>query len=385
VNPPPQQPLRVLHIMLEAAWGGLSRYVIDLANAMAPLGVQSFAAADDGEWRSRFDGANLRFVQIPLMKERFLFRESRRMIESALRDHSIDLIHTHYRKATILARKLRVARYKNPGLKAPACLPILYTVHLSHMNMSGLRRWFTDFGDYTHIASEDARDWCINVGKVKPDRIRYVPHGIDVEKFPIADDAAKARARRALQLDDSDLVAAFVGRLEYPKNEHWLLDLAAASKGALPNLKILLAGNGPNASRLRDRIDSENLHDRVRLLGEIDPLPLYHAADALLLPSIREGFSLVCAEAMSCGVPVLRTRTTGSKETIIENITGRTTDIDHDAFLRGAIDFLSNRDHLKIMGTAAAQHIRANHTHALQVQRMMELYRSIAGREASGD
>jgi len=379
--------------MLEAAWGGLSRYVIDLANAMAPLGVESIVAADDGEWRAKFDAANLEFIQVPLLRERLLLRDSRRTLLSALAGRRIDLVHTHYRKATVLARRLKLRG--SPDFPEPTSstspvatrqvprtagsVPIVYTVHLSHMNMSGLRKWFTDFGDYTHIASEDARDWCVNVGKVAGERIRFVPHGIDVERYPIADAGMKRDARRSLGLSDEDLVAVFVGRLEYPKNEHWLLDLAAASAGQLPRLKVLLAGDGPNAAMLRDRIDAENLHDRVRLLGEIDPVPLYHAADALLLPSIREGFSLVCAEAMSCGLPVLRTRTTGSRETIIENATGRTTDIDHDAFVQGAIAFLSDRARLAEMGATAAAHVRAHLTHSMQVTRTLQLYREISG------
>jgi len=379
------RPFRVLHLMLEAAWGGLSRYVIDLSNAMALQGVESIVAADDGEWRSKFDGAHLKFVQVPLLREKFFYAQSRAIIHRALDGRPVDLIHTHYRRATRLARKLRLSDLRShPGLKHPACVPILYTLHLSHINMRFPRNLFTDFGDHTHIASEDARRWCMDVGKVPNDHITCIPHGVDVNRFSFADAATKSIARRSLQLADDDLVAAFVGRLEAPKNEMWLLDLAAASKAQLPKLKILMAGDGPNMPLLRDRIDSENLHDRVRLLGEINPVPLYHAADALLLPSLREGFSLVCAEAMACGVPVLRTKTTGTSETIIENVTGRSTPIDHDAFINAAIEFLSHQDRLHEMGIAAAAHIRRHYTYDQQVKRTLDMYLSLSGYSGRG-
>src|SRR5207247_1714441 len=100
---------------------------------------------------------------------------------------------------------------------------------------------------------------------------------------------------------------------------------------------------------LRRRIERENLKDRVFLLGHRDPLQSYRAADALLLPSIREGFSLVCAEAMSVGVPCLRTRTSGTSALIVENVTGRSVPIDHGAFVSESLEFLSNSQALRDM------------------------------------
>lgn len=50
------------------------------------------------------------------------------------------------------------------------------------------------------------------------------------------------------------------------------------------------------------------MSDQVALLGHVDnPLPLMRAADALVLASEREGFSIVLVEAMACGTPVVST------------------------------------------------------------------------------
>jgi glycosyltransferase involved in cell wall biosynthesis len=139
----------------------------------------------------------------------------------------------------------------------------------------------------------------------------------------------------------------------------------------------LLVGEGPHESQLRQRIEREGLQDRVRMLPSCDPLQIYQAIDALLLPSGREGFSLVCAEAMSVGVPVLRTRTSGTSELIVEGVTGRSTPIDHDAFIAAAKDFLADGEALGRMGQAAAEHIRRSFTFDEQVERTIELYRHL--------
>src|SRR2546423_605035 len=81
---------------------------------------------------------------------------------------------------------------------------------------------------------------------VPPERITVIPHGIRVDQFPIPTESQRLAARAALGLAPTDLVAAYVGRLDYPKNEDWLLDLAESSRTALPTLKIPLAGDGPH-------------------------------------------------------------------------------------------------------------------------------------------
>jgi glycosyltransferase involved in cell wall biosynthesis len=165
--------------------------------------------------------------------------------------------------------------------------------------------------------------------------------------------------------------------MDAPKNESWMLDLAIASRDRLPNLKVIMVGEGPHEKSLRRRIQKQKLQDRVVLLGYRDPMPIYHAADALLLPSQREGFSLVCAEAMSTGIPVLRTRTAGTDALVVENATGRSTDIDHDQFIAEAMNFMSDLTALQRMGALAAKHVHTHFTFQRQLVDTIDLYRSL--------
>jgi glycosyltransferase involved in cell wall biosynthesis len=387
-SPPP---LRILHIVLGSEPGGLSRYVIDLSDALREGGHAVTVAGDRGAAHAMFERAQLNWIDIPLKGGPIAFIKSASRLRRFLQDHPVDVLHTHYRRATLLARRLQVRprgvfTSALPGaedsvvpLDPTPFPPILYTLHLSHINITGPRRWLSDFGDHTHAASEDARQWLIREARVPSERITLIPHGIDPQRFPHADSQTKRNAKVALGLDPHALVASYVGRFEHPKNEAWLLDLACATRGQMPNLHVVLVGGGPDEPALRDRIDSQNLHDRVHLFGHRDdPASVYHASDLLLLPSAREGFSLVCAEAMSAGVPVLRTRTSGTAELIIENVTGRSVEIDHDKFIDAAITMLRDPAALARMGTAAARHVRDNFTFDRQVERTIELYRRLS-------
>ena len=81
---------------------------------------------------------------------------------------------------------------------------------------------------------------------------------------------------------------------------------------------------------------------------------------------------------MSVGTPVLRTRTAGTSELIVENITGRSVAIDHDAFIRAAIEFLSLPiEQLHRMGTAGSEHVRTGFTFERQLEQTLALYRRL--------
>jgi glycosyltransferase involved in cell wall biosynthesis len=219
-----------------------------------------------------------------------------------------------------------------------------------------------------------ARQWLIDAARVDSDRITVIPHGVTPQDFPISDADQQRTARCGLGLPPDGTVAAFVGRFDEPKNEGWMLDLAAASREFLPTLHVVLMGEGPREQALRRRVRSEGLSDRVEVLPFGDPLPLYHACDAILLPSSQEGFSLVNSEAMCTGRPVLRTRTAGTQEHIVEGVTGRSVPIDRDAFIEDSVRFLRDREALRRMGSAAACHVREHLTFEQQLGKTLALY-----------
>jgi glycosyltransferase involved in cell wall biosynthesis len=360
--------LSILHLLAGSDAGGLSRYVFDLCSALHAQGHRVAVAGERGAWHWLFENAPFPWIEVPLKGSPLKLWKSHNVLRRYIMQNPVHVLHTHYRRATIVARALQYHRK----------LPILYSVHLSHITIAGPRRWLSDFGDHTHCAATEAKFWLMQDARVPAKKITYIPHGIDPAKWPLADDAARLAARQQLGLKPDDRVAIYVGRLDTPKNERWVIDVAEQARHSIPNLKILMAGDGPHESQVRKRIAADNLGDRVILLGHCNPLLAYQAADALLLPSAREGFSLVCAEAMSVGVPVLRTRTSGTRELIIEDVTGRSVPINRDQFIAEAIDFLSDLPALRRMGAAAAAHVRQNFTFDLQLARTMDLYRNLA-------
>ena len=373
---PSARPLSVLHLTSGSDAGGVSRYIHDLGCAMHAQGHRIAVAGQRGAWHDLFARSPLQWYDLPLKAGPLTLLRTLKPLRKLLRDTQTDLLHVHYRKPALLARQV-----------APAFnVPILYTLHLTDLCLAGPLRLLTDLGDHTHAPSQTAHDWLIKQARIDPSRITLIPHGIDPHRFPQATEHSRATARAALNLPPHATVAAFVGRFDDPKNVLWMLDLLAPDQarqtpGTTPGptsnpspLHLLFMGQGPHEQELRKQIARHNGQHRTRILPYDNPLTLYHAADALLLPSSREGFSLVCAEAMSAGCPVLRTATAGHHEQIIQGVTGSVTPVDRAAFARAAAVFLSDRTALARMGQAAAEHVRTHLTYQKQLDDTLKLY-----------
>ena len=142
--------------------------------------------------------------------------------------------------------------------------------------------------------------------------LRVVALSTDVHTF--APDPAKREAgRRALDLDDNDLVIGYAGKFVEEKGLRTLLGAFADVAGQHKHAHLVLAGGGPLRDELAATSRRLGLADRVHMPGVIhnSELPQFmNALDVFVLPSEtrsnwREQFGRVAVEAMSCGTPVV--------------------------------------------------------------------------------
>lgn len=142
------------------------------------------------------------------------------------------------------------------------------------------------------------------------ERQRVILNGIDHARFnPGPAGLAKALAERRWQLNAPFFL--FVSRLEHPAKNHVRLITAFEQFKAATGSNWLLALGGSDwhgAEFVRAAAARSPVAADIRFLGFVEDsvLPdLYRAADAMVYPSLFEGFGLPPAEAMACGCPVL--------------------------------------------------------------------------------
>ena len=361
----------ILHLFIGSVPGGVLRYVVDIAEASVAAGQTVVLAGQKGDWHSLVERASLPWLEIPIRGGVLDLWRSSRLVADLVRKRGVGVIHAHHRRATLVAR---VVQWQ---LRNEQRLPILYTLHAINMPMGIPWRWLSSFGDHCHAPSVVARRWLVDIAKIDENAITVIPHGVHPERFPRTDINRRHAAREFLHLPQHAPVAAFVGRLDDPKNEAWVVGLAAECRRRGMDVRFLIAGDGPNRTILEQQIKGLGLEDRVKMLGECDPVKAYHAADLLVSPSSHEGFSYVCAEAMCCGVPVLRTRTGGTEEMVVENVTGRSCPIDREAFIAAGVEMLQQPERLAEMGMLAARHVRKELTFDRQASETLGLYRRL--------
>ena len=157
-----------------------------------------------------------------------------------------------------------------------------------------------------------------------PGRIVRI-HGIGVREdryYPVPPEEQLAM-RRCEGLTEQDFVVICIGELNDNKNQKTLVEAAALLKDRIPNLKVLLAGNGPNEQALREQISENGLEEQVKLLGyRIDLEKLVPAADVAVSCSKREGLPLNIVEAMLCKKPVVASINRGNAELVEDGKTG---------------------------------------------------------------
>lgn len=141
--------------------------------------------------------------------------------------------------------------------------------------------------------------------------------GVDEQRYHPAAPEEQLAMRRAEDLSPEDFVILCTGELNENKNQKTLVAAAAMLKEEIPNLKVLLAGNGPREQALLEQIQDGGLENTVKLLGyRTDLEKLVPAVDLVVSCSHREGMPLNIIEAMLCKKPVIASHNRGHDELV---------------------------------------------------------------------
>ena len=126
-----------------------------------------------------------------------------------------------------------------------------------------------------------------------------------------------------LKFEEKENTILSIGRLAEEKNHLDLLKSFKLISLKIPNWKLKIIGSGPLESKIKFFINTNNLEKRVELIKEVKNIELeYQKAKFLVMPSRYEGFGLVIAEALSCGLPVILFESGNSSNLIVNAFNG---------------------------------------------------------------
>lgn len=231
-------------------------------------------------------------------------------------DLGVDIIHTRQSKDTACAlwaksQGLRVVRSRHQPLPGKLCMT---------------QRWLYRHGcDRVVAASQSIRQALIHTGDVPSDRIEVIGEGVRLEEFHPSIDGASLR--RQWGIDPSAPLFGVIGMIRKEKGLCAFVDAALELRRQVPRARFVLVGDGHGyyAERLRERIGRAFPGSRPALIlaGFRRDIPRVTAAlDALVVPSITDGQTLVIPQAFACGKPVIASDVGGIPEIVEHGKTG---------------------------------------------------------------
>lgn len=271
----------------------------------------------------------------------------------SLRGARVDLVHAHQYTPFFYAATARQL-YRRA--------PVLFTEHGRH---------FPDYPRRKRMLANrlllSRRDRVVGVGRavrqalienegIPDDRVDVIHNGIDTSRYSQAPPARDA-VRHELGLENDDFVMLMVARLDYLKDHATAIRSLQRVVQSRPNARLVIAGDGPERTRIERQIEQAGLAAHIRLLGTRNDVErLLRAVDVFLLTSISEGIPLTAIEAMAAEVPVVATHVGGVGEVVDDRVTGLLAAAGNDAELASCLLRLSEMAHeRRTMGIAGRE------------------------------
>lgn len=246
----------------------------------------------------------------PLLLYRATKGVTKRLIDSGF---DFDLIDAHYFYPDGVAAVLLGIQFKKP---------VVITAHGTDINLiprfvipRKLIRWAANRAAGLVTVSQALKHELQSI-ETGAEGVRVFRNGVDLSVFGPVD---RDTVRKQFGLHGPTILS--VGNL-IPLKGH---DIVIKSLPSLPDMTLLIVGEGLERSSLERLAKELGVDDRVRFLGTIGHermCEIYSAADALVLASNREGLPCVLLESMACGTPVIASAVGGIPEVIQSSAAG---------------------------------------------------------------
>jgi glycosyltransferase involved in cell wall biosynthesis len=219
-----------------------------------------------------------------------------------------------------------------------------------------LRSWSIPAADKLIVSSRHEQQYLMSRWKVAEQQAPVILPPIDIRTFVPMD---RTTACRKADLDPQRRYVLFFGRLDdHVKRISAIIKVFTLLKDRFEDVDLLIAGAGLDEQQLRG-LAMKKAAGRIHFLGWISgrgkQASLYNCAECLLLPSRREGFPTVVAEAMACGTPVLASRVGGVTELVEDGRNGWLIEAGDDEALRHQLSAVLSHPNRSVIREAARE------------------------------
>jgi len=300
--------VHVLQTVYARGRDGIEQVALNYARGLAAIGARVTTVAGlPPELEAEHAAAGARVVRDRSLGSLLHGYDPAAILRYALlmRGERVDAVVVHNGKARHLMRRA-----------APARVPVAAVMHLDNFR----HRIGADVIVCLNAAQAGRVAGMLPAGGGRRRDVAVLPNPLPVDDMPAL---AAADVRIAQWRARGRLIVGTLCRIVPEKGLGSLLEAAASLSAAGLPTEVRIGGEGPARPGLEARARALGIAERVRFEGWVgDRRAFYRGLDAFALPSQKEAFGLVAAEAMYYGVPVVSTATDGVRDQVTDGVTG---------------------------------------------------------------
>jgi glycosyltransferase involved in cell wall biosynthesis len=312
----PMANLRITLLTTGLAYGGAESQLVRLASGLKHKGltIEVVSMTEPKEYVKELKDQSINVISLGMKPgtpdPRAVFA-----LAKTIEVFQPDILHSHMIHANILGRIVRLLR------RFPVQISTAHSINEGGKLRQLMYRITDNFCDLTTNVSQAAVARYIEAGIVPPNKIRYVPNGVDTKIFK-PNLIERQSIRHELGINNNFVWLA-VGRFDPAKDHETMVSAFTTVSKEYPKSRLLLVGDGQLQIKIQEMVKERGLIDKVSFLGtRKDISRLMNGADGYLMSSAWEGLPMVLLESGACGLPSVTTDVGGTSEIIEQGKNG---------------------------------------------------------------
>lgn len=295
-----KEPIRIAQVIGKWLGGGVEAVVMNYYRHIDHNKIQFDFICDEDSTNIPYEEIEKlggKVILIPPYQKVFKYH---RELKKVLKEGNYKIIHSHINTLSVFSLwaaksagvPVRIAHSHSTTNKKEKKKNLLKQVLKPFSKM-----YATDY----MCCSELAGRWLFGNKEYDKGNVLLLNNAIDLNKFKY-DEKIRKQKRKELNIKDNTLVIGHIGRFVEQKNHRFLIDIFNEIHKENNNSILLLAGQGPLQSEIKEKAKELKLDKSVVFLGQRnDANELYQVFDLFLLPSLYEGLPVVGVEAQATG------------------------------------------------------------------------------------
>jgi glycosyltransferase involved in cell wall biosynthesis len=299
-----------------------------------------------------------------------------------IKKNKYDIVHTHSSKAGVVGRiaswmaRTRIIIHHNHANPYHRFQP--WYIQRTYKCIEKLSAKLCDkiVAVTQTIVDEMVRD------KIAPrEKFKVIRSGFNVEMFFKFDTSNDEKTKVKYGISHNDIVIGKIARLSVVKGHIYLLNAFKKICSQLPNIKLVLIGDGENRDHLMNYINENHLNDKVVFTGLVHPeeMPsVISILDVVVHTALLEGLPRVFTQSMLMGKPVIAFDLDGAHEVIEDGKNGYLIEpMNIEMLANKILDLVSDKSKIQKFSEYARNSIKDDFSINAMVENTFNLYQEL--------